>query len=181
MSTGELGDHEGPLVGHVAGVIGGWEGGRQLSGALHPGAADFELGRDRCLFDKRAERRGARAAGPREVSRGGKCPGSGGHMESHFAVGPRDRLSVGVRAARAGAIHPGPQTWGRRGRGGGILFCSLLLADDLTDWHLDSAGEGGHLHRDRDLAANDHLATLGQKSRFGMQRQRGAIEKGEAA
>ena len=64
-------------------------------------------------------------------------------MESHFTVGPGDGLSVGVKAARAGAIHPGPQTWGRRGRGGGILFCSLLLVDDLTDWHLDRERFGG--------------------------------------
>ena len=146
------------------------EGGHHLSGALHPGATTLSWGGTGASSELKGA--GGQAAGPREVSRGGKCPGSGGHMESHFAVGPGDGLSVEVKAARAGAIHPGPQTWGRRGRGGGILFCSLLLVDDLTDWHLD---------RDRDLAANGHLATLGQKSRFGVQRQRGAIEKGDAA
>ena len=42
-----------------------------------------------------------------------------------------------------------PRCRGRRGRGAGLLFCSLLLVGDLTEWHLDSAAEGGHLHRGR--------------------------------
>ena len=69
---------------------------------------------------------GARAAGPREASRGEKCPGSGGRMESHLVVGPGGRLSVGVRAACVGAIHPGPPMPGEERAWGwaSVLFAS---------------------------------------------------------
>ena len=48
-----------------------------------------------------------------------------------------------------GPFTQAPRRKGRRGRGAGVLFCSLLLVDDPTEWYLDSAAEGGHLNRER--------------------------------
>ena len=55
----------------------------------------------------------------------------------------------------------------------GVGFCSIRF----SWWMTSQIGTW----TERDLVANGHLATLGQKSRFGVQRQRGAIEKGDAA